>query len=64
MIELDQTPIGDFLELEGPPEWIDATAAALGYSESDYVTSTYRDLFVDWQSKQAKPPRDMVFEEE
>ena len=28
VIELDETPAGDFLELEGPPEWIDATAAA------------------------------------
>ena len=61
VIELDETPIGDFLELEGPPEWIDATAAALGFAKSDYVTATYRDLFVNWQSKQSAPPRDMVF---
>ena len=61
VIELDETPIGNLLELEGPPEWIDATAAALGFSEADYVTATYRDLFVEWQSRQDSPPRDMVF---
>ena len=62
VIELDETPVGDFLELEGPPEWIDSTAAALGFGAADYVTATYRELFVDWQSRQpAPPPRDMVF---
>ncbi len=61
VIELDETPVGNFLELEGPPEWIDQTAAALGFSPADYSTSTYRDLFVEWQGKQAAPPRDMVF---
>ena len=61
VVELDETPIGDFLELEGPPEWIDEAAEALGFAKSDYVTATYRDLFVDWQAKQPKAPRDMVF---
>jgi adenylate cyclase class 2 len=62
VIELDETPIGDFLELEGPPDWIDATAAALGFEARDYLTTTYRELFVDWQKRQKAPPRDMVFE--
>lgn len=61
VIELDETPIGNLLELEGPPEWIDATAQALGFTQSDYVTATYRDLFVEWQGRQETPPRDMVF---
>jgi adenylate cyclase class 2 len=61
LIELDETPVGNFLELEGPPEWIDATAAALGFGASDYVTSTYRELFLIWQARQPDPPRDMVF---
>lgn len=61
VIELDETPVGNFLELEGPPEWIDATAAALGFSGSDYVAATYRELFLNWQARQPNPPRDMVF---
>src|SRR5712675_967689 len=36
---LDQTPIGDFLELEGSPGWIDRTARALGYSPAHYITA-------------------------
>ena len=61
VIELDETPVGDFLELEGPPEWIDSTAAALGYTAADYITSTYRELFIDWRGKQPSLPDDMVF---
>ncbi len=61
VIELDETPIGDFLELEGPPEWIDATATALGFEEADYVAATYRDLFVEWNARQSTPRRDMTF---
>ena len=62
VIELDETPIGVYLELEGPPEWIDRTSSALGFSHADYVTASYGDLFAAWQAKQAAPPRDMVFE--
>src|SRR5208282_2268847 len=29
-VVLDQTPIGNFGEIEGPPRWIDLTARALG----------------------------------
>ncbi|MCB9383776.1 MAG: class IV adenylate cyclase [Bryobacterales bacterium] len=61
VIELDETPVGNYLELEGAPEWIDATAAALGFSSENYVTDTYRELFVTWQGRQIEPPRDMVF---
>ncbi len=55
---LDETPIGVFLELEGPPRWIDRSARALGFSEADYVTASYADLFV--RARDGKPG-DMVF---
>lgn len=42
---LDETPIGVYLELEGPPDWIDATSARLGFSERDYITQSYAELF-------------------
>lgn len=61
VIELDETPIGIYLELEGPPQWIDATASALGFDAAGYITDSYGDLFVAWQGQQAAPPRDMVF---
>ncbi len=45
-IELDETPVGVFLELEGAPPEIHATAAALGYRRDEYVTDSYVGLFL------------------
>jgi adenylate cyclase class 2 len=45
LITVDETPIGDFLELEGPEVWIDATALKLGYGVADYVTGSYARLY-------------------
>jgi adenylate cyclase class 2 len=59
---LDQTPIGDFLELEGPPHWIDQTAVALGFRPADYITASYAGLYAQYRQKNASAPRDMVFE--
>ncbi len=42
---VDETPIGTFFEIEGPPEAIHAAAAALGYARSDYVLDSYPELF-------------------
>lgn len=38
---LDETPMGNFLELEGPPRWIDSTARLLGFGKSDYIRQSY-----------------------
>jgi adenylate cyclase class 2 len=56
---LDETPAGVFFELEGPADWIDQTAIALGFSEADFITASYVALHL-----QAHPnePGDMVFE--
>ena len=44
-IVVDETPIGTFLEVEGPIETIHAAAAALGRGPADYVTESYPALF-------------------
>jgi adenylate cyclase class 2 len=44
-IVVDETPVGTFLEVEGPVEGIHAAAAALGYGRADYVTDSYAGLF-------------------
>ena len=44
-IVVDETPIGTFLEIEGPPPQIHATASALGMGPRDYVTASYAALF-------------------
>jgi len=58
---LDETPIGNFLELEGPPEAIDAAARALGFSPADYDARTYRELHQARTGREE--PGDMVFPE-
>jgi len=44
-IEVDETPIGFFLEIEGDPEGISAVAGELGFSPADYVAESYVGLF-------------------
>ncbi len=40
-LELDETPVGVFLELEGPTPAIDRAASELGFSHRDYITKNY-----------------------
>ncbi len=61
VIELDETPIGDFAEMEGPAAWIDSTAQALGFSKVDYVTETYRALFEAWAAQTGSNVKHMTF---
>jgi adenylate cyclase, class 2 len=58
---LDVTPIGDFLELEGEPEWIDQTARLLGFEESSYITASYAALYLDYCRANGGPATQMVF---
>ena len=61
-LTLDETPIGNFLELEGPPDWIDNQAARLGYSESDYITLSYGRLYAAYCRRANVPITHMVFD--
>jgi adenylate cyclase, class 2 len=58
---LDETPIGNYLELEGPGEWIDAVAAQLGFTSSDYILDSYGRLYQKWCDRKGVQPKDMVF---
>ncbi len=60
-IVLDETPIGVFLELEGPGPWIDRTTKELGFSRNDYITMSYARLWEKWREEHALPAGDMVF---
>ena len=60
-IELDETPIGSFVELEGPRKAIDRAAKALGYSKADYVTANYFALYRNHCRRTGKKPGDMLF---
>jgi adenylate cyclase class 2 len=43
-ILVDETPVGTFLEIEGPPATIHAAAAALGRGPADYVDEGYPEI--------------------
>jgi adenylate cyclase class 2 len=64
VVTLDETPIGIFLEIEGPPEWIDSTARRLGFSTRDYITASYGRLFLDWCAAHRIESNQMVFSTE
>ncbi len=61
VVVLDETPIGTFLEIEGPPRWIDQTARLLGFDESQYVISSYGQLYLEWCEERREAPGNMVF---
>src|SRR5438128_5169737 len=62
VIEMDETPIGTFLELEGPAEAIDRAARELGYAKKDYVVKSYMALYLEECRRRGEAPKDMVFE--
>jgi adenylate cyclase class 2 len=59
---LDETPIGNYLELEGSPEWIDRNAARLGFSVEDYIGKSYLLLFLEACAEKGSRPTSMLFE--
>ena len=61
LIELDETPIGTFVELEGPPAAIDQAAEELGHPRRDYVLKNYLALYVEECRRLGQEPRDMIF---
>ena len=61
-VVVDETPIGNFGEIEGAPRWIDRTARVLHVLSHDYITSTYTDLFFEWKKRTTSPASEMTFQ--
>ncbi len=61
LIELDETPIGNFVELEGPSKAIDRAAKLLGFSKDDYVVTNYLRLYAEECTRRGEKVGDMVF---
>jgi adenylate cyclase, class 2 len=61
-VVVDETPIGNFCEIEGAPRWIDSTAKQLGVSEANYITKNYAGLFSDWKARKKSAAREMTFQ--
>ncbi len=60
-VVVDETPIGNFGEIEGTPRWIDRTAHALGIGRNDYITQTYAPMFFAWKRRMHSRATEMTF---
>lgn len=60
-VVVDQTPIGNFCEIEGTPRWIDATAKKLGVEQQEYITKNYATLFAEWKQQTNNTATEMTF---
>ena len=61
VIDFDETPIGTFVELEGPGPAIDQAARELGYNSGDYVLKNYLVLYLDDCRRRNLQPSHMLF---
>ena len=60
-IEVDETPIGNFVELEGPSKAIDRAARLLGFSKEQYIVTNYLQLYAKDCMRRGEKVSDMVF---
>jgi adenylate cyclase, class 2 len=60
-VVVDETPIGNFCEIEGAPRWIDVTAKKLGVAATDYITKNYAGLFAEWKARTKSGAEEMTF---
>jgi adenylate cyclase class 2 len=62
-VALDETPIGNFVEIEGDPPSIRRAVKALGLDFTAAVPYTYSRLYAERRKKDPSLPADMVFKE-
>src|ERR1700723_3872620 len=60
-LDLDETPAGIFLELEGNPKAIDGAAQSLGFTKKAYLRATYWDLYAAACRRRGTKPKNMLF---
>jgi adenylate cyclase class 2 len=60
-VVVDETPIGIFCEIEGPPRWIDATAKKLSVIPANYINKNYATLFAEWAHQSKHTGNEMTF---
>jgi len=60
-LDLDETPVGTFLELEGNPAEINRTARALGFSSKAYICATYWTLYAADCRRHRRKAQNMLF---
>ncbi|HTW62615.1 MAG TPA: class IV adenylate cyclase [Terracidiphilus sp.] len=58
---VDETPIGDYAELEGSSDWIDRISERLGVESSRHITLSYGRLFDLWRQEHGSSAEDLTF---
>jgi adenylate cyclase class 2 len=58
---VDETPIGNFAELEGSAAWIDKAARRLAIDPGQYITLSYGRLFDQWRQEHWSLAQDLTF---
>lgn len=61
ILAIDETPIGVFVEIEGSEQDVARLTLALGRTPQDYVTASYRALYLEECHRRGDTPRDMLF---
>ena len=62
LVELDELPFCQVVEVEGAPAALDAVAGRLGLDKHEISTKSYHALHQEWRSAQGLPPeRSFVF---
>ena len=61
LITFDETPIGNYLEIEGPGGAIKTLARQIGFQDADFITATYLDLFLKYRKSNRASQKHMVF---
>ena len=62
LVEVDETPVGTYVELEGPPEAIDRAASVFGFARKDYLVKNYLTLYAEECRRKGVTPGNMLFE--
>lgn len=61
-ITIDDTPMGVFVEIEGPPEGIPSVTSRLGLTPADFVLESYATLWRRWCESHGLKMGDMLFD--
>jgi adenylate cyclase, class 2 len=60
-VAIDETPIGNYVELEGAEEGIRNLALKVGIAESQFLRSSYYSLYVEHCQAKGETPKFMIF---
>lgn len=60
---IDETPIGNYAELEGPTDWIESMLELLDVDTASCITDSYGKLFLDWKKNTGSSAEHLTFKD-